>query len=73
MDYFVYDQAEGWQLDLGDQVVYVDYDDFVHHVEVYDKDDQDTDIVGSGFCHDCQGTCYFTFGAFEEVELWTLM
>lgn len=70
-DFRIYDYTEGVTLELGDQVIYCDEDDEVHHIEVYDLDDLNTDFVGSGYCHDHDDTCYFNFGAFESVQLWT--
>lgn len=71
LDLDVYDTAEGATLELGDQVVYTDYEGEDHHIEIFELDDQNTDIVGSGYCHDCDDNhCTFDFGAFEEVDLW---
>lgn len=70
-DYKTLETVEGWALALGDNVVFTDYDGDVHHIEVFDLDDENSDFIGDGYCHDCDDKCTFRFGAFEEVELWT--
>jgi hypothetical protein len=71
-DYLVYDTVSAVNLELGDQIVYVDDEGDVHYIEVYDLDDDGLFVVGSGYCHeDDDNHCVFVFTPFEGVELWT--
>lgn len=69
-DYLFVDAVEGMHLEKGDNIVYVDTDNDIHHITINSMYDQTADFTGTGYCHDHDQDCYFEVGAFEGISLW---